>query len=589
MTQILVVDDQPVFRDPVVAYLRKSGFEVRCASNGEEALSLIRTTPPDLVLLDVAMPKLDGISMLRAIRESSKTAEIPVILLTAMAEKVYVVQAAELGIKDYLLKSRFSLADLLGRVRRALQGSAKTTKQQEAKKQKGSGPTPPGPTGAPTMAAAKPMSERKPAGTPAAPDAPAATPGAIITREECLARAHDALATKSLSGVVAQVIQLATSPRTDATQVASLIARDPNLTAKLLQVGNSAVYASARGQVTNVQDVIKKIGFSAVRNIAASVGVFEAMPSSDGSGFDPIRCWQHSFAVAQLCENLAAAGKQMEPAVAYLAGLCHDLGEVLIYTRFGKEYRQVLDAHERTGRPLAELERLMLGVTHPELMKTILDCLGQPEAIRTPIETMHEAAGAMPPETPGRILFLADRYANGMLLASSGRSPLEGLTQEEYRQATGVPKPPATRRDQLRAEIFALTGLLARTDDVRLRETLFPLSGKKKKIVLARDGGLSAFDPIEAVLEMLGEVVVQDSLAGATSADDVAALVVAARTTSTSGFSGDDIAKALKSREVPTFWVVGSKPKDGATWSENLQPVQWPVALDVVAKFVGEI
>src|SRR5204862_5451141 len=88
---ILVVDDMPIFRDPIAASLRLAGYSTVCAANGREALVAARVNRPDAILLDVAMPVMDGISFLRALRAEADAslAKVPVILLTAVSDKKY--------------------------------------------------------------------------------------------------------------------------------------------------------------------------------------------------------------------------------------------------------------------------------------------------------------------------------------------------------------------------------------------------------------------------------------------------------------------------------------------------------------------
>src|SRR5687768_10261792 len=111
--RVLIVDDTAIVRDPIAMCLQAAGFDTAVASNGEEALASMAECPPDLVLLDIAMPVLDGLSCLTAMRAEARFDSIPVILLTARTEKQYVVHAAQLGVTDYLLKSRFSLSELV--------------------------------------------------------------------------------------------------------------------------------------------------------------------------------------------------------------------------------------------------------------------------------------------------------------------------------------------------------------------------------------------------------------------------------------------------------------------------------------------
>ena len=107
--RVLIVDDVPVFREPVAKALRNCGYRTMCAGNGKDALTALEVELPDIILLDVAMPEMDGLTCLGLIRRNPDYQHIPVILLTAVAEKDYVLSARELNIQGYLVKSYFSL------------------------------------------------------------------------------------------------------------------------------------------------------------------------------------------------------------------------------------------------------------------------------------------------------------------------------------------------------------------------------------------------------------------------------------------------------------------------------------------------
>lgn len=118
MPTVLVVDDMAVFREPIAAALRHYGYETLSAADGREALDQTRAHRPDLILLDVAMPVMDGLAFLEKLRADADIAKTPVILLTAVTERDYVLKARALGASSYLLKSQFSLTELLERVTR---------------------------------------------------------------------------------------------------------------------------------------------------------------------------------------------------------------------------------------------------------------------------------------------------------------------------------------------------------------------------------------------------------------------------------------------------------------------------------------
>ena len=117
--RILAVDDVPQNLDIVQMRLQAHGYEVVTAADGEEALARVREGEPDLVLLDIMMPKLDGISVLRQLKQDAASRFIPVILLTAKSDTKDVVAGLEAGGDDYLTKP-FDQAALIARVRSML-------------------------------------------------------------------------------------------------------------------------------------------------------------------------------------------------------------------------------------------------------------------------------------------------------------------------------------------------------------------------------------------------------------------------------------------------------------------------------------
>jgi CheY-like chemotaxis protein len=112
MTRILVIDDDRLFRAPATTVLRQAGYEVECASSGEEALRLLESARPDLVLLDLMMPGMGGLEFLRRLRADTRWAAVPVIVLSAGSDGAQGTEAFNLGARACLLKGTFSLAKL---------------------------------------------------------------------------------------------------------------------------------------------------------------------------------------------------------------------------------------------------------------------------------------------------------------------------------------------------------------------------------------------------------------------------------------------------------------------------------------------
>jgi CheY-like chemotaxis protein len=116
MSTVLVVEDSPVAREVVMKILEREGYNVIGASNGLEALDRLHREIPDLVLLDVMMPEMDGMTLLEELRDEPQYKELPIILLTALSDDGRISRAKELGVREYLVKTRFSYDELIDHV-----------------------------------------------------------------------------------------------------------------------------------------------------------------------------------------------------------------------------------------------------------------------------------------------------------------------------------------------------------------------------------------------------------------------------------------------------------------------------------------
>lgn len=118
---ILLVDDDPLIIRMYQNKLTRDGYEVVLAFNGEEAISKLKETKPDLIFLDLMMPKMDGIKTLEALKKNMDTKMIPVIILTNLDDNTEDIEKAKkMGALDYLIKTNMSLKDLSIRAEKAI-------------------------------------------------------------------------------------------------------------------------------------------------------------------------------------------------------------------------------------------------------------------------------------------------------------------------------------------------------------------------------------------------------------------------------------------------------------------------------------
>ena len=115
MSQILLVEDTKAIREPLAQLLRLEGYSVSCAANGVEALAFLREERPDLVLLDLMMPEMDGLTFLSIVRLSSNYQGLPVMLFTSTTERIG--DAERFGIEGYCPKASGNVNEILERIK----------------------------------------------------------------------------------------------------------------------------------------------------------------------------------------------------------------------------------------------------------------------------------------------------------------------------------------------------------------------------------------------------------------------------------------------------------------------------------------
>jgi len=118
--KILFIEDESALQKTFGDFLEKEGFELISALDGETGLKLAEKEIPDLILLDLILPKMEGIEVLKKIRENPKTKDIPVIVLTNVDDFEKLEKSLELGVKAYLVKTDFTLEEVLQKIKEVL-------------------------------------------------------------------------------------------------------------------------------------------------------------------------------------------------------------------------------------------------------------------------------------------------------------------------------------------------------------------------------------------------------------------------------------------------------------------------------------
>lgn len=118
--KVLVVEDEEILLTGLKEELESGGYEVEGAGDGVEGLEKVKSFKPHLILLDLLMPKMDGMEMLQKLKADSETRDVPVVILTNLSDYEKISEALSLGAMDYLVKANYKLEDLLDKVRTVL-------------------------------------------------------------------------------------------------------------------------------------------------------------------------------------------------------------------------------------------------------------------------------------------------------------------------------------------------------------------------------------------------------------------------------------------------------------------------------------
>ena len=564
---ILLVDASATCRELLSKVLESQGIGVTCAATSSDASRALAAAVPELVILDPATDA-QGTRFLQSLRQSTRWKGLPVIVLTDLGDKTSIVRAAQLGVRDYILKSRFSLAELLTRMQKYVRAGARPLADASQATRM---PTAAESAANPTSDTVQPPSIRLPPASPPpkAPEAPA-IPIEVLTRDQTLERIEASTQTKTLPGVVAEVIALVNSPRGAISDVAQAVKRDPVLSARILQLANSAAFTSQRPRVASIDEAVRNIGVAGVRNMVLAVGIFESFAPNGTDLSDMLRLWQHLFAVASIMERLVTPSDAAPPGAAHLVGLCHDLADLALRQTFPSEYAAAKELAKRTGRTIPQIGADVFGIPFHELVTLMLSKLGLPPLITVPIEEFFER-GLLRGQQVGlgsvlaRALRIANVYAHGLMLAPSPDAPVTPISKSEYRNGFGDAEIVRLDDQTLWSEAVMVVNVLSGAPSAlagKIAQPLIPPSGAK--IWYSRHASYCDFDPLAAALHFGGDVELHDGLPKSPDElDGFDILVTAASRQENPLPAQQDIGTILKvtaARPLPVLYLSGAEP-----------------------------
>lgn len=442
MPAVLVVDDMPIFREPIEAVLRAEGFDVVTASNGQEAIGALSAHKPALVLLDLGMPGMSGLAVLRYMRQNKGHETTPVIILSAEADRGRIVEAVKLGIAGYVLKASFSLKDLLTRIKAQLQPqiAPQASAQAQPLATTGSQPaaTEPAPASPPVSAGTHQPQRMAPAGPPAT-ELGSLKP--VLTRSELLERLKACEELKGFSPTVSQVLKLTESSNYSLDAVTQAVRQDQAMALKILKIANSSAF-SRGDRVDTVHKAILRIGMEGIRQTILNIGVVERFGShAFTQHLSTPQFWEHSIGCGIIAAEIAQATDPKHSDSAFTCGLLHDLGRVIFAEALGETYSQVIEMARKLEAPLELVETRMLLLNHADVMDRLLSSWKFPKHMIDPIMFHHMPPGSVRTAAPTRSaeilrLSLANSLAHALLIGSSGNETI--YPTEEHCRTLGI-------------------------------------------------------------------------------------------------------------------------------------------------------
>lgn len=468
---IMVVEDTPFWQKQIEQALQGAGYATILAGNGIDALALIESHKPDLIVSDVEMPQMGGLELMKALRSKPQWLKLPIILLTTGAAKERVIEATRLRAAEYMLKGRFSADQLVERVKKWLDQS------------KVSAPAAASPT--------RPMPTR-------APQAVASAFPRLLERPAVIAGITAQVAGGlTLPGVLAQASELCKTPSSNSAPLLEIVKHDPILAMRVLQQSN------ATKRVGTVDEAVRIVGVEGIGAIVHSLSAYSATSRR------PPATWRHSVAVASIMHKIVPRSFEMSIGVAYLTGLLHDLPEILLRQAFPGQCEAATDYAEQANRTLRQIVPDVFGTSLSEIANEVFALLKLPQLISTPLreyaaatEVLGHDAGRSTPMTDRLAMALrfAEYYANALGFTPSPSDALIApLTLAECRAAY-IGADSINGRDIADSVNTACAKFMGNSETPSTPSTVRP------RIWYVRHGGYAALDPIEEALKGLANV-----------------------------------------------------------------------------------
>ena len=265
----------------------------------------------------------------------------------------------------------------------------------------------------------------------------------------------------TLSSIIHRLHEMIKNPNTSAGEIGQLIAQDVALASTTLKLVNSSFYGLSQ-KVNSVTHAIVILGFNKVKNIALAASILQAFKKNDSSDFDYSGFWVHAIGTAIATEVIAKSVRSQYCDEAFISGLLHDQGKLILVQYFPEEYAKVSSLISQTNIPMYECEREVMGFDHSLIGMWLAERWKFPEHLSNAIRMHHKPNMARQDTQLVQLVHGADIFCRALNIGNGG----DPFIPEFYPQAWTQLNLSADSLDTLFADI--LSGMAGASDFLEL-------------------------------------------------------------------------------------------------------------------------
>lgn len=386
--RIVLVDDDKAVTDIVCYHLSHSGFEAVAVNSAPEILPTLEGFQPDVMVLDVMMPGMNGFEVLQKIRAQPGTRDLPVLMLTAVSDKRGVMVAAKLGVSGYVVKP-FAPKSLI-------------EKLEDILVQRG--------LPLPLLDAQTPEDDATGDSGPVY---------GVDHDVEVLQDIQSLDDVPTMPFIVHEVNTALKNDKLDARMLARIVEKDQGVVSQLLRFANSAHYGQTR-EVKTPDQAIVVLGYREVTDIVVSLSLIKGFKFPDQtSGLSQIDFWGHSFAVGTLARQIAEVVDLGRTEDVFIAGIMHDFGKFVCNLLCPSAYHETLAEVIENKTMLESVEETRLGIHHRKVGGQVGRLWDLPDLVRNAMR-LHDAWKYPSIESPVERRALACIHAADRLVRAAG-------------------------------------------------------------------------------------------------------------------------------------------------------------------------